>query len=180
MFHLRHRHWSCLALAILVGSPIALPAQGVALLVEAAKKGDVPRARAALQAGADANARGDAGLTPLMWASLYGHNATIEALLAAGARINDRDSENGTALGYAIAAQQIEAIHLLRSRGATFSLEGFNRFTWVMSRRCRGAVRFCHTGQRDTQGLSATTNRSGQSAARRMPMRGVRPSILHR
>lgn len=141
------RYFIPLILVLLAGRQLAANAQASTPLIEAAKKGDLVRAKAALKAGADVNAPGDAGLTPLMWASLCGRKAVVEALLVGGARINEADSEKGTALGYAIVAQQADVATVLQARGGTFSLEGFERFTWVMSRR---TDIFDYIGQRTT------------------------------
>ncbi|MEO8482524.1 MAG: ankyrin repeat domain-containing protein [Acidobacteriota bacterium] len=117
-------------------------AQGSGQLIEAAKKGDAGATKSAIVAGANVNEKGDAGLTPLMWAALHGHAPVIELLLSSGATINDNDSEGGTALAYARLAGHEDAIRILETRGGNlgkFQGDSFdsrlNLVMWTGSRR---------------------------------------------
>jgi len=67
-------------------------------LLEAVAAGDPDRVRALLAAGADANARDDAGDTPLLRAAHAGNLALVRMLLAAGADANAADALGWTAL----------------------------------------------------------------------------------
>jgi ankyrin repeat protein len=54
-----------------------------------------------LEGGADVNARGRNGLTPLMCAAIHGHLRAMEVLLRRGARKDLKDDHGKTALDYA-------------------------------------------------------------------------------
>ena len=126
--------------ASLVASAIALQAVPGAGLEEAAKHGNVETAQAALSKGADANARGDQGLTPLMWAALNGHTDVVQVLLAAGATVNIVDGGGGTALAYARLAGHTETATAIELRGGTVSFgtsefdSALKSYMWTMSR----------------------------------------------
>lgn len=118
----------------------AAQAQPAAVLEEAAKRGNVETANAALSKGADANARGEHGLTPLMWAALYGHTDVVEVLLAAGATANLADGGGGTALAYARLAGHAATAQAIELRGGTVSFgtsefdAALKSYMWTMSR----------------------------------------------
>lgn len=67
-------------------------------LLTAVAAGDAAAAKAALAAGADANARDDAGTTALMRAAHEGNVALVRLLLGAGADVNAADAGGWTAL----------------------------------------------------------------------------------
>ena len=71
-------------------------------LLDAVTAGDPDRARALLAAGADANARDDAGATPLTRAAHAGNLALVRVLLGAGADVNAADAHGWTALTKAV------------------------------------------------------------------------------
>ncbi len=54
-----------------------------------------------LDAGADANAKGEDGWTPLYWASRGGHDTVVQQLLNAGADANVKDEYGWTPLYWA-------------------------------------------------------------------------------
>jgi len=85
---------------------------------------DLEAVRAALHSGADANARGPAGRTPLMVASMSSANPLIAAeLLKAGARVDQRDGEGFTALMLAARSTKTpEMVIDLLSAGADANL----------------------------------------------------------
>ena len=71
-------------------------------LWRAVKTGQLPRVNYLLKSGADVTYRCDQdGTTPLHQAALLGDPAVLEALLAAGASVDDEDEEGATALHYA-------------------------------------------------------------------------------
>lgn len=83
------KHWVLLVILIALacamsGSP-AHAQQGKDLF-DAASRGDVPRVRALLAAGADVNAAAPNGSTALMVASVKGHEEVVKLLKAAGGR----------------------------------------------------------------------------------------------
>jgi ankyrin repeat protein len=93
-------------------------------LSAAAKKGDLVKVTALLKAGADVNSRtslnsNTSDKTPLMWASAYGHLKTVEALVAGGARLGEKDAQGGTALLYGRAGSHDDVIKFLEGKGAT-------------------------------------------------------------
>jgi ankyrin repeat protein len=68
-------------------------------ILDAAKNGDLPKAEAALKAGADVNAKTDyVGITALMWASDKGHLETVKWLTANKADVNAKTKDGKTAL----------------------------------------------------------------------------------
>ena len=73
-----------------------------------------------IQKGADINTRGNVrGSTPLMLAAENGSVKIIEILLEHGAKINAVDQFEETALARAYRMEQLKAVSLLESRGAT-------------------------------------------------------------
>ena len=73
-----------------------------------------------IQKGADVNTRGNVrGSTPLMLAAENGSIKLIELLIEHGAKINAVDQFEETALARAYRMEQIKAVNLLESKGAT-------------------------------------------------------------
>jgi ankyrin repeat protein len=97
-------------------------------LVEAAWEGDPEQIRALLAAGAGVNEATDAGLTPLMAATIAGNAAAARALIAAGADLDARRSpckamDGGwSALHDAAYAGRGEIARALVEAGATVDL----------------------------------------------------------
>jgi ankyrin repeat protein len=67
-------------------------------LLEATKSGDLTRAKALIEGGAEVNARDAYGATALMNAAQSGNLEMVEALLAAGAEVDAKDELGWTAL----------------------------------------------------------------------------------
>ena len=84
----------------------ALAQDDASRLVEACFEGDAARARALLDGGADANAAGAEGVTPLMAAAADGHVDVVRLLLARGADVDGRNRGGATALFVAAGARR--------------------------------------------------------------------------
>jgi ankyrin repeat protein len=87
-------------------------------LIEAAKTGDLARARELLTKGAAADASDRRGLTPLIWASASGHLELVRQLLESGASVDRPATDGTTALMLASANGFTEIVRTLLARGA--------------------------------------------------------------
>ncbi len=107
----------------------ARPAIGFALArakaaLRAAATGDLSALKKALAAGADPNARGRRGWTPLMYAANKGYSLLVPPLLKAGAKPNLRAADGATALFIAALRGRSEIIKLLMKAGADPKIKG--------------------------------------------------------
>lgn len=84
-------------LLLLILSPTLAAQQSDTLLAVAVRDGRIEQVRSLLEQGADPN-RGFEEFTPLMLAAMNGEIEIARTLLAAGARLDHPDPENGTAL----------------------------------------------------------------------------------
>ena len=109
-------------------SAVPAPASGrrtAARLHEAISAGDIDRLKSALAAGADVNARGSSGLTPLMQAANQGYVLMVEQILAASkVDIDARAADGATALFIATVHGHTEVIELLMKAGANVNIPG--------------------------------------------------------
>jgi ankyrin repeat protein len=103
-------------LAILVGVISASALAGP--LHDAASKGDLAAIEALLAEGAEINARGEGGETPLIRAILEGHVDVAELLIARGADVMARNERGLTPLHAATYSGSAEAAWLLLDHGA--------------------------------------------------------------
>ena len=99
------------------------PPAGDAAL-RAASAGDVSALKKALAAGADPNARGRRGWTPLMYAANKGYTLLVPPLLAAGAKPDLRAADGATALFIAALHGRSQIIKALMRAGADPSIKG--------------------------------------------------------
>ena len=76
-------------------------------------------ARLLLEAGANIDAQPLRGTSTLMWASGWGHTATVQVLLEFGADVNLEDKDGNTALSRAVEREKHEIVELLKAAGAT-------------------------------------------------------------
>jgi len=88
---------------------------------EAVKTGNIEAVKQHLNAGADVNAKGKYGRTPLHYAASRGLNKIIELLIARGADVNTKievgDYKGQTPLDGAIQWNRTETADLLRKHG---------------------------------------------------------------
>jgi uncharacterized protein len=109
------------ALTLALMGSLALAAEQPSLL-EAAEGGDRAAALAALEAGADVNARGPDGTTALIWAAYNGDADLAGRLLKAGADANAKNQFGTSALGEAAIGGYTEVIAALLANGADVDL----------------------------------------------------------
>lgn len=87
-------------------------------LQDAVEKGDTDTVRALLAQGAEVNAKGKNGFTPLILAAQNGHTDTVRVLLDAGADVNAKNEEGTTALITAAKNGHTDAMNVLLAAGA--------------------------------------------------------------
>ena len=103
------------------------PARGApraSAALRAASVGDASALEKALAMGADPNARGRRGWTPLMYAANKGYTLLVPPLLKAGAKPNLRAADGATALFIAALHGRSEIIAALMKAGADPSIKG--------------------------------------------------------
>jgi hypothetical protein len=106
-------------LGVMLGqAPPAPQARSDAALLDAARLGDVARAKALIAAGADVHAVDYRGFTPLLWACAGAPPELVRLLLESGASPDPRAGDGTTALMLAAANGLTETARLLLSRGA--------------------------------------------------------------
>ena len=105
-------------LACLAAAP--LPAQE---LLRAAREGETSRVRSALASGADVNETDREGWTALMLAALRNNPEIAEVLIEAGGNVTYREPTGMSALTVAKEASAERIVALLRTAGASESLE---------------------------------------------------------
>ena len=86
-------------------------------LIDAAKLGELARAKDLLSSNAGVNAADARGYTPLMWASAGGHTELVRHLLENGAAPDRRAADGTTALMLAAANGSTDVVRVLLSRG---------------------------------------------------------------
>jgi ankyrin repeat protein len=95
---------------------IACSLQASPISLDVLRSGDVRKLRAALDAGASANAPDAGGNTPLMVTAVYGDLASLRFLIERGADVNATNASGATALMRA--AYDFEKLRLLVDKGA--------------------------------------------------------------
>eukprot|EP01111_Echinosteliopsis_oligospora_P016524 TRINITY_DN68_c1_g1_i5.p1 TRINITY_DN68_c1_g1~~TRINITY_DN68_c1_g1_i5.p1 ORF type:complete len:315 (+),score=74.90 TRINITY_DN68_c1_g1_i5:292-1236(+) len=86
-------------------------------LIEAARKGDIEMCIKSVREGADVKFQ-SCGLSPLFYASFYGHKIIIEYLVNCGADVNEKNLSGVTPLAKAVESSHSSASHCLLSHGA--------------------------------------------------------------
>ena len=82
-------------------------------LLNACEDGDEEVVLGLLKMGADANERGDKGVTGLMTAASWGHAEVCRILIAHGADVTLADDNGDTALHEAARADEMDVVDLL-------------------------------------------------------------------
>jgi len=106
----------------LASSKSASAERRMALLASSSSTDDSCMVQSLLGAGADVNARGGTGNTPLMNAALFGYLNDMRALLLAGAKVNDQDIAGETALMMAASMGFVDGVKMLVEAGADPSI----------------------------------------------------------
>lgn len=102
--------------------------RGVEDIAQSLRQGDYNAFATKLSASpALVNARGRLGWTPLMYAVLYGNVDNVSQLLKAGAEINAKNDDGGTALHYAV--DSLEKTRLLLDHGADPNIKSGDSIT---------------------------------------------------
>ena len=109
-----------IAAVVLVGCG---PSETDRSLLDAAKKGNIEAVKQYLDAGADVNAKGVGGITPLNYAVGKDHKEIAELLIAKGANVNAKNNGGETPLDWTIKRKQPETADLLRKHGGKTGAE---------------------------------------------------------
>jgi ankyrin repeat protein len=96
---------------------------------DAAHTGNIEAVKQHLAAGADVNAKGGLGWTPLHFAVYYGHKEIAELLIAKGADVNAKTIAGRTPLHRAAREGHKEVIELLIAKGADVNAKDNNGWT---------------------------------------------------
>ena len=96
---------------------------------DAAHTGNIEAVKQHLAAGADVNAKGGLGWTPLHFAVYYGHKEIVELLIAEGAEVNAKDKNGWTPLHLAAENGRKQVAELLIAKGADVNAKDKNGWT---------------------------------------------------
>jgi len=102
-------------------------------LLLGAETGNVGQVRYALQRGADVNARNNAGVSAIIWASNNGHADIVRYLLKHGANINDKSNNLRTTLMWACYWGHDKVVELLLEKGANYKVYDEDAMTPLMA-----------------------------------------------
>ena len=118
------RFLNILLIAIAISTPATVyaGARDDQRLITGARGKIMPVVMAALNAGADIEARDEIGRTALMWSAFQGHDQMLAYLIDQGAEVNARDHGQRTALVWAAIAGRTGAVEVLLESGADASL----------------------------------------------------------
>ena len=120
---MKHLILTTIAAVLLVGcGEVSNPEADRALFDALKRRGNIEAVKQAIADGADVNALGDEGETPLHQAALGGHKEVAELLIAKGADLNAK-SYGETPLDLAIRLGQTETAELLRKHGGKTGAE---------------------------------------------------------
>ena len=133
-------------------------------LLEAARNGDLPAARAALASGADVDSTSPDGFTPLIITAAGNHIALAEALIEAGAGINATTSKGFTALMIASYEGHAGMTALLLGTGADATQKNSTGLTALKLARAKNHTAVIQLLERTTGGGVATSATGGTAA----------------
>jgi ankyrin repeat protein len=97
---------------------LAMPKELNRMLIAASEVGEAETVVLLLSRGADANAKGANGVTPLHSAAKHDFRAIAERLIAAGADMDARDAHGRTPFSYARRRGSLDVMFLLKRKGA--------------------------------------------------------------
>ena len=108
----------------------------------AARNGDLEHVRECLNAGVDQNEHPGMphGLSPLMYASHYGHVEIVRLLAEHGANVDFSDGDSFTAVTIACEQSHWEIVKVLAEFGADFTIanaSGLDGHDYLKPSRCR-------------------------------------------
>ena len=113
---MKHLLLTTIAAVVLVGCGPQTPDISIH---DAAREGNIEAIKQAIADGAEVNAKGIGGFTPLLIAAMEGHNEVVELLISKGADVDARQYGNGlTPLRFAAERGYKEIVELLISKGA--------------------------------------------------------------
>ncbi len=98
-------------------------------LHEAAKEGDLAKAKSLIAEGSDVNMVDENGITPLHFAADRGHIDVVELLISKGADVNAENKTGFTPLHWAAGGDHKDVVELLISKGAVVNAETQRGFT---------------------------------------------------
>jgi len=116
-----------------------------AKLIAAVQAGNLVAVKAALDHGADPNAKDNLDCTPLHNAAQLGHLDVVQALLAAGAEVNAKDNVDRTPLHNAARRGHLKAVRFLLAAGAEVDAKSYSGYTPLYWAAAEGHLKNCKT-----------------------------------
>ena len=102
-------------------------------LLLGAETGNLAQVKYALERGADVNARNNAGVSSIIWASNNGHVDIVKYLLSKGALVNDKSNNLRTNLMWACFWGHDKVAELLLNEGANYKVYDEDAMTPLMA-----------------------------------------------
>src|SRR3989338_8441800 len=109
-------------------------------LFDAAEAGDRAKVEALILKGADVNAKGEFGQTPLHGAAIWGHKDVAEYLIYKGANVNARENNGKTPLHKAALFVDKEVAELYISKGADVNAKDNSGMTPLQLAESKGEI----------------------------------------
>jgi len=102
-------------------------------LLLGAETGNLAQVKYAIERGADVNARNNAGVSSIIWASNNGHVDIVKYLLSKGALVNDKSNNLRTTLMWACFWGHDKVVELLLNEGANYKVYDEDAMTPLMA-----------------------------------------------